>query len=276
MEGLLRTKYRIYSYGSSGQNHIACEEYSVPQNLSQQIDLIMPTVHIDTKIMTDPANRKIKRADTKGKNLHPGSPNDPFVPKKGPIIKGPGAQPDAQQPQTASLSNCNSQITPDCLRALYNFPNGTLQKSSFGIVEYTPQAYLQSDLNMFYENLARQIPNKTAPIFNSIDGGVDQTTDQGFNYNGESDLDLEYAIALGMSSFPHKKLEQKNKKKRRGHVDNAPKCCILLTEESKSVYPQKVDLYQVGDLVEGASFNNFLDALDSSYCQSNGGDNPNL
>lgn len=30
-----------------------------------------------------------------------------------------------------------------------------------------------------------------------IDGAVVQTTSSGFNYNGESDLDLEYAIALG-------------------------------------------------------------------------------
>lgn len=38
------------------------------------------------------------------------------------------------------------------------------------------------------------------------------------------------------------------------------------------VYPQKVTLYQVGDLLEGASFNNFLDAFDASYCA---GDDPN-
>jgi tripeptidyl-peptidase-1 len=40
------------------------------------------------------------------------------------------------------------------------------------------------------------------------------------------------------------------------------------------VYPQKVTLYQVGDLVEGASFNNFLDAIDGSYCTYEGGDDP--
>ena len=40
------------------------------------------------------------------------------------------------------------------------------------------------------------------------------------------------------------------------------------------VNPQQVTLYQVGDLVEGASFNNFLDAIDGSYCTSNGGDDP--
>jgi hypothetical protein len=41
------------------------------------------------------------------------------------------------------------------------------------------------------------------------------------------------------------------------------------------VYPQKVTLYQTGDTVEGASFNNFLDAIDASYCTSGGGDDPN-
>ena len=40
------------------------------------------------------------------------------------------------------------------------------------------------------------------------------------------------------------------------------------------VNPQKVTLYQVGDLVEGASFNNFLDAIDGSYCTYEGGDDP--
>lgn len=40
------------------------------------------------------------------------------------------------------------------------------------------------------------------------------------------------------------------------------------------VYPQKVTLYQVGDDVMGASFNNFLDAIDGSYCTYMGGDDP--
>lgn len=64
-------------------------------------------------------------------------------------------------------------------------------------MEYTPQAYLQSDLNLFYANLARQIPTATGPTVDLIDGAVVQTSSQSFDYNGESDLDLEYAIALG-------------------------------------------------------------------------------
>jgi hypothetical protein len=42
--------------------------------------------------------------------------------------------------------------------------------------------------------------------------------------------------------------------------------------DTNAVYPQKVTLYQTGDSVEGASFNNFLDAIDASYCTSGGGD----
>ena len=63
-----------------------------------------------------------------------------------------------------------------------------------------------------------------------------QTINQGFAFNGESDLDLEYAMTL--------------------------------------VNPQNVTLYQVGDIVQGASFNNFLDAIDGEYCTFDGGDDP--
>ena len=106
-------------------------------------------------------------------------------------------------------------------------------QNSYGIVEYTPQAFLQNDLNLFFANFSKNQVQKT-PIIDLIDGATVQTTNQGFQYNGESDLDLEYAMVL--------------------------------------VNPQKVTLYQVGDLVEGASFNNFLDAIDGSYCTYQGGD----
>ena len=84
--------------------------------------------------------------------------------------------------------------------------------------------------------------------------GVAQTTQQGFGVNGESALDLEYAFGL--------------------------------------TNPQPILLLQTGDLVEGtwdrgstrlsmsdhrgpgASFNNWLDAVDGSFCTFEGGDDP--
>lgn len=195
VESLLRTEYKIYTH-ASGQDHIACEDYSVPQEVSEHVDLIMPTVHFDTKIVHNPEQHQKKR-DIPA-SLQPGNPDNAWLPKKGKTIKGPGADPDVA-PQPFDLTTCDTQITPDCLRALYSLSNGTLALSSYAVVEYTPQAYLQADLNLFYSDLAREIPSGTAPIFDSIDGGVDQTTTQSFDDNGESDLDLEYAIALGMS-----------------------------------------------------------------------------
>lgn len=117
------------------------------------------------------------------------------------------------------------------MRALYGI-NYTPKKTianAYGIVEYTPQSYLPSDLDMFFGTYAKSLVGQR-PVNKSIDGGVlvIDKAHQNFNINGESDLDLQYGMAL--------------------------------------VAPQPVNLYQTGDPIIGASFNTFLDALDPNYC----------
>ncbi|KAE8454178.1 hypothetical protein EG329_005103 [Mollisiaceae sp. DMI_Dod_QoI] len=220
-ESLLKTEYGIYTNNKNGNEHLACEDYSVPAHIQEHIDFITPTVHFDATVKKE---RKRRDLQSRSLNIRP-------LPQ---VVPSPDT---AVQPQVVfNLTNCNTYITPDCLRALYNFTNGTLSGSSYGIVEYTPQAYLQPDLDLFYSNLQRQINAGTAPTVDLIDGATVQTSSQSFNDNGESDLDLQYAISL--------------------------------------VYPQKVTLYQTGDAIEGASFNNLLDALDASFCTTGSGDNP--
>ena len=96
-------------------------------------------------------------------------------------------------------------------------------------------------MNLFFANFSNGKDSllkqrQTTPNTFLIDGAtVSQTYN--LNANAESNLDLEFAMAL--------------------------------------VNPISTNLYQVGDNVEGASFNDFLDALDGSYCTSNGGDDPN-
>ncbi|KAK4236850.1 peptidase S8/S53 domain-containing protein [Achaetomium macrosporum] len=139
-----------------------------------------------------------------------------------------------------SLKNCSEVTTPACLRALYNIPKKVhpVQGNSYGIVEFAPQSYNQDDLNVFFSVYgSHSIPNGTAPIFQGIDGGY-LSSESGSGIRGESNLDLSYAIAL--------------------------------------TYPQNVTLYQVGDSVawNPATNNNFLDAIDGSYCTTDGGDSP--
>ncbi|KAK3694162.1 peptidase S8/S53 domain-containing protein [Podospora appendiculata] len=146
--------------------------------------------------------------------------------------------PPHQHPGVDSLKNCSEVTTPACLRALYGIPAKVepVAGNSYGIVEFAPQSYNQHDLDGFFSAYGH-LPNGTSPILNKIDGGF-LSDEAGSGIRGESNLDLCYAIAL--------------------------------------TYPQNVTLYQVGDSVawNPATNNNFLDAIDGSYCTAGGGDDP--
>lgn len=227
-EELLHTRYFIYDH-SLRESHVGCQSYSLPQDLSaNHVDIILPSVHFDAKF-SPPKTEELRRRQLTtpgpvvegGTVLDVGLFND-SLPKQGPLIS-------AAEAVLIDTTTCDQFIIPDCLRLLYNFPKGSLNLSSYGIVEYTPQAYLPEDLDLFFTNFSSDLVG-TRPVFAPIQGGVLQEIVESFNYNGESDLDLEYAIAI--------------------------------------VAPQEVTLYQVGDLVQGASFNNFLDGIDAAYCTS--------
>jgi tripeptidyl-peptidase-1 len=100
----------------------------------------------------------------------------------------------------------------------------------------------------FYKHCSRHRPGKTRLIDGAVLSDVSNVV-----LNGEADLDFQIAISLGRLS------------------PVLPPCNKLMPI-LRVVYPQKVTLYQVGDPTEGASFNNFLDALDASYCTSVGSD----
>ncbi|OBZ72683.1 Aorsin [Grifola frondosa] len=223
-ERILDTKYYIYEHSEHDLEHIACDNtYHLPERVSKHVELITPTLHFDLKVKRGPAMKR-----SAAKNV--GQPGfGPVSPKTTGKI----------QTIFNELEHCNEQITPICLRALYNFVYTPFaaSKNSIGIVEYTPQAYLPSDLDIFFTNFSKsQIGQR--PTLVSIDGGTIDVPYEGFGYNGESDLDLQYAMSL-------------------------------VGKE------QNVTLYQAGDDVVGASFNNFLDALDGSYCTFEGGNDPN-
>ncbi|KAG6375597.1 peptidase S8/S53 domain-containing protein [Boletus reticuloceps] len=218
-ERLLHTEYKLYGH-SSGKEHVACDAYHLPAHIAPHVDFVTPSVHFDAKLT---------RRDSSEPARSIGQPGTGVGPKTSGKL-------EAAIPN--DLSTCDQYITLDCLRALYGVevtvPSS--RSNSYGIVEYTRGAYLQTDLNMFFGNFSPDLYGKS-PHLVSIDGGYAQTQDQGFDFNGESDLDLQYGMGLVGPS-------------------------------------QTVTLYQVGDISEGASFNNFLDALDGSYCYYEGGDDP--
>lgn len=231
-EDLLQAEYHIYDH-PSGVSHIGCREYSLPSHLSSDhIDIILPSVHFDAKI--SPRKDDVVKRD----HVSPDPALDRSTEEPAALFiehLRQGKTLFSTQDVQIDTTTCDSFIIPGCLNLLYNVSTANLSSSSYGIVEYTPQSYLPGDLDLFFANFSPSLVGKR-PIFNSIAGGVLVTNQTGFNINGESDLDLEYAFALAS--------------------------------------PTPITLYQVGDLIQGASFNNFLDGIDASYCTFEGGDDP--
>lgn len=46
-EDFLKTEYHQYTHSVTGQSHIACEDYSVPEKIQEHVDFITPTLHFD-------------------------------------------------------------------------------------------------------------------------------------------------------------------------------------------------------------------------------------
>lgn len=123
-ESLLRTEYSIYTNVKTGKDHLACEEYSVPPHIQEHIDFIKPTVHFDAYVK--PTR---KRRDLQGRSVSERS----MAVKPFPIAR-PGLDSHQASQVTYSLANCYAYTTPECLRALYNFTNGTLALSVYPLL----------------------------------------------------------------------------------------------------------------------------------------------
>ncbi|KAI0044219.1 hypothetical protein FA95DRAFT_1562476 [Auriscalpium vulgare] len=218
-ENLLNTEYHVYAH-PSGVEQISCSSYSVPNHVRDHVELIKPTVHFNHRAGSLPSKFSKRK---EGRLGLPTSDNGPKT--NGVTVKVP-----------PTLENCDQFITPDCLRALYNInykPVAT-SKNSYGIGEFHIKFYMSSSLTTLHQSNSRHKPSSLEILIYS--SRVVQTTNQSFDFNGESDLDLEYAMTL--------------------------------------VNPQKITLLQAGDLPEGASFDNWLDAVDKSFCTFEGGDDP--
>ncbi|KAH9833454.1 peptidase S8/S53 domain-containing protein [Rhodofomes roseus] len=233
-ERLLETEYHVYQFeGDEERTHVAChEKYHLPEDVAKHVEIVTPTLHFDVKPKSKPVQLEKRDAPSSG------SAAAHAVGQPGFGASFPKTSGTIQPVVDPALAYCDEQIVPDCLRVLYSFDYTPVapERNSIAIVEYTPEAYVATDLDMFFANYSpAQIGER--PVLNSIDGGFVQTNQTGFDYNGESNLDLQYAMTLVGRTQP-------------------------------------VQLYQAGDDVEGASFNNLLDALDGSYCYFEGGDNP--
>ncbi|OCK80706.1 subtilisin-like protein [Lepidopterella palustris CBS 459.81] len=212
VERLLKTEYHVYENTETGQGHVACEEYNVPAHISEHINIITPTIHFDVKPKPALKKRDIPNPADPVTGYHPYHDDT-----KSSNLPSAGAG------NSTDVQSCVDAITPDCLRALYNIPDTPADicgNNSYGIVEYDPNSYIAADLDAFFAKYIHKAAGERPDFVAVHDGTIDVNNPTDFNHNGESNLDLEYAMAL--------------------------------------VYPQKTTLYEIGTTNNDASDASFI------------------
>lgn len=135
------------------------------------------------------------------------------------------------------LEICDVAITPPCVAALYNITKATKATpgNQLGIFEDLGDYFSQTDLNLFWATFEQSIPQGTGPTLEAIDG-AEIPANNVATAGPESDLDYQISYPI--------------------------------------IYPQKSILFQTDDPIYEANYtfegflNNFLYALDGSYCKN--------
>ena len=94
----------------------------------------------------------------------------------------------------ADLQKCGTEMTPACIKALYNIPDATKahKDNSLGLYEQGDY-FAKSDLDLYYKAYAPWIPQGTYPIPALIDGANFSVPDYSPLNQGESDIDIDMA-----------------------------------------------------------------------------------
>jgi tripeptidyl-peptidase-1 len=154
----------------------------------------------------------------------------------------------------AELQGCGYNMTPTCIKAMYDIPDATKARKGNSLGLYEQGDYFaKSDLDLFYKEYAPWVPQGTYPIPALIDGAnYSVPADSSLN-TGESDIDIDMAWVESFKSV----------------LDAFMSALANGTSRFALIYPQTVTLYQVDDQLyepeEVATtnlFNTFLDALD--------------
>ncbi|KKO98171.1 Pro-kumamolisin [Trichoderma harzianum] len=170
LEAALNTEYHVYNHLSSGSSHFGTHEYSLPLDVSEHVDFIMPAVAM-AHLSNNTRQPTRKRASEVERAL------------------------PATQLYGSDQAACNaSQILPACIQYLYQFPNNTKAdpRNIIGIYEAADSLFSQSNLNLFYKDFYPRIPQGFGPQIDSIDGATTAQSPSG----GETDLDVQMIMPI--------------------------------------------------------------------------------
>ena len=179
---LTETRFNYYTNEVNGMTAVRTLQYSVPEDIYQYVQMISPTIRFG---QLNPQRSTVFRV------------SDPIPLKQ---MKASGSISSFRKVNTVDPS-CNTTVTPDCLRALYNIGNYTVPKSAgakIGIAGYLEEYAKWADYDQFMATYTPQLDAAYNNFtFALISGGLgpnkqNDTVDD----DVEANLDVQYAISL--------------------------------------------------------------------------------
>lgn len=172
VEKLLDTKYHVYEHNETGQLVLRTLAYKLPSSLHSHVDLVAPTI----KFSTPSAHRST-------------------------LVDWPHEESQSVGPkilENGISAACNTSITIDCLKDLYNLRNFTASSNpanQFALAGFLEEYAQHDDLQKFlstYEPAAAKADFSTILI-----NGGQNTQQNSVDYllnMGEANLDIQYAF----------------------------------------------------------------------------------
>ncbi|KAK4631410.1 Tripeptidyl-peptidase sed1 [Fulvia fulva] len=145
VENLLKAEYHVFKHVEGDVKRVACDGYSLPRDLREHIDFVMPTTQLDGPRRPSVSGRDADLLDTGIHDSHSSDRSElvPVHDQKNTALTNsleiPDLPPWAQG--LTGLENCHKLITIDCLRALYNFgsANHSDEMNQLGLFESNGQ-----------------------------------------------------------------------------------------------------------------------------------------
>jgi tripeptidyl-peptidase-1 len=157
--------------------------YHLPEHLRGHIDYVTPGVKLT------PVLKKLKK-EKRASHLTKVKPNVEVVSS---VLNDVSISAKAKS-LSSDLQLCGYNMTPTCIKALYDIPDATKSNKGNSLGLYEQGDYFaKSDLDLFYKEYAPWVPQGTYPIPALIDGANFSVPASSSLNGGESDIDIDLA-----------------------------------------------------------------------------------
>jgi tripeptidyl-peptidase I len=171
-ESMLDTRFYFYHNRNAGIKRIRTLQYSIPQALHGTVQMIQPTTRFG---QLRPQLSMVMGSVSADSDDHPSGYNATF---------------------------CNTTVTPDCLRGLYQLDDFEADPdvgNSLGISGYLEQFAQSAELQQFVNSYATYARNASFDVV-SISGGLNTQTVSPLIDTGEANLDMQYGLAMSYNT----------------------------------------------------------------------------